>query len=63
MHLLDIYIVVLPALHVAGVRPNPLDFFSIRRHRLHVGGCLSQTSWRLVALPACETRALRNPSP
>jgi uncharacterized membrane protein YidH (DUF202 family) len=29
MHLLDIYIVVLPALHVAGVRPNPLDFFSI----------------------------------
>ena len=23
MHMLDIYIVVLPALHVAGVRPNP----------------------------------------
>ena len=29
MHLLDIYIVVLPALHVSGVRPNPLDFFSL----------------------------------
>ncbi len=29
MHMLDIYIVVLPALHVAGVRPNPLDFFSL----------------------------------
>jgi len=29
MHLLDIYIVVLPALHVTGVRPNLLDFFSL----------------------------------
>ena len=29
MHMLDIYIVVLPALHIAGVRPNPLDFFSL----------------------------------
>jgi hypothetical protein len=29
VHVLDIYIVVLPALHITGVRPNPLDFFSI----------------------------------
>jgi uncharacterized membrane protein YidH (DUF202 family) len=29
MHLLDMYVVVLPPLHVTGVRPNPLDFFSL----------------------------------
>ena len=29
MHLLDIYVVVLPALHITGVRPNLLDFFSL----------------------------------
>ena len=29
MHLLDMYIVVLPALHITGVRPNLLDFFSL----------------------------------
>jgi uncharacterized membrane protein YidH (DUF202 family) len=29
MHMLDMYVVVLPPLHVTGVRPNPLDFFSL----------------------------------
>ena len=55
MHMLDIYIVVLPALHVAGVRPNPLDFFSLVAIGCTSGRRISQAPRRLIALPGARS--------
>ena len=45
MHLLDIYIVVLPAAARGRRPPKSARLFQPPCHRLHVGGCLPQASW------------------
>ena len=44
MHLLDIYVVVLPALHITGVRPKPPRFLQPAGHWVHPGRRLSQAA-------------------